>query len=506
MRLSAIGGGLTPKITQLLNMGEQSKTRLDGDDYQHLYSWYELLSLLKDDSPFDHGYVEHPEAGAADDVTLHPAPRAEKPSRYVQVKFHVDFRKGYSFDEFLKTQKQNERSLLQKLFDSWKKLRKDGKCEIWLVSNWACDDDLGSVVCGKNWVLLDRFHQSTPRSTLGRSRSAWKLALGANNEEFEEFLKSLRLRFSFGAHTDIEERCDDRMASLEMKTGVGPRAHAIAAVRAWIQQGGENKRIDKASILKAIDDYGMAAAKGDVPRVSLCIHAWAKRVFDVAPTIALDWTAEFNRDTRTIPDGNGWLQLLAQLHDAKSKLSGLADATFIDFRGKMPLSCALMAGAVFPSVGGYTFRTEQPTDNEISLWNSKDSASTATFVVKHENGGTGDDALIVLAITASALGDAQSLYTSGNVFTKLIYAEPSTGTGSKSMRGAADAVALASSAKQIFREVRSSLNAKRLHLVLFGPLSFALFLGQQLNSLGTVITYERTIEGDYKIAATLRTG
>ena len=73
-------------------MGEQSAARLQGDRYQHLYSWYELLQLLDDDSPYEFGYVEHPEAGAADDVTLHAHPGAGDPSRFTQVKFHVDQR------------------------------------------------------------------------------------------------------------------------------------------------------------------------------------------------------------------------------------------------------------------------------------------------------------------------------------------------------------------------------------------------------------------------------
>jgi len=53
-------------------MGEPSAGRLAGDDYQHLYSWFELLQLLSPESAYSHEYVEHPHAGAADDVTLHP--------------------------------------------------------------------------------------------------------------------------------------------------------------------------------------------------------------------------------------------------------------------------------------------------------------------------------------------------------------------------------------------------------------------------------------------------
>ena len=488
-------------------MGEQSKTRLDGDDYQHLYSWYELISLLKDDCLYDHGYVEHNGAGAADDVTLHTPDNSQGASRYVQVKYHVDFRKSYSFSAFLETDKPTERSLLQKLFDSWKKLKDRGPCEIWLVSNWACDDDLGKVVCGKNWTLLDVFHQSPPRSKIGKSKSAWKEALNATDDEFEGFLKSLRLRFSFGAHTDIEEKCDDRMGFLGMKYGFGPRAHAISAVRGWIQKGGEHKRIDKAVILESVAEFGLAAVKANAPKVTICIHAWAKRAFDVAPTVELDWTGKFNRDERMIPDAAGWQQLQVELRAAKDKLSGLSNATFIDFRGKMPLSCGLLAGATFPAVGGYSFRTEQPSGTETALWDSNESPSSAHFVIKHEEGGQGDDVLVFLAMTNEAREDAVAFYTSNQVpFAKLVYAEPNNGIGPKSVADAADAVALAVSGKNILRAARTSTKAKRVHLVLFGPLSFALFLGQQLNSIGTVIAYERTVEGSYLASATMMTG
>lgn len=487
-------------------MGEQSKTRLDGDDYQHLYSWYELISLLKEDCPYDHGFVEHNEAGAADDVTLH-ATDSQIASRYVQVKYHVDFRRAYDFAAFLETKKATERSLLQKLFDSWKALRKRGPCEIWLVSNWACDEGLGGVVCGSSWTILDGFHKATPKSTLGKAKSSWKAALDVKDEDFDLFIKSLRLRFSFGGQTDLEEKCDDRMGHLGMKYGPGPRAHAIAAVRGWIKRGGDHKRIDRSVILEAIAKYDLRASKENSPKVSLSIHAWAKRAFDVTPTAEIDWTSRFNREERRIPDPDGWLELQAELRGVKDRFASLADAAYIDFRGKMPLSCGLIAGACFPAVGGYAFRTEQPSGTETALWSSNVAPSNATFVVRHEEGQQGDDILIVFAVTSEAQDDARALYQSGQVpFARLVYAEPTAGVGPRSIAGASDAVALAISAKNILRAARTSAKAKRLHTVFYGPLSLALFLGQQLNSLGTVVAYERTAEGGYQPSATIKTG
>src|SRR6267154_1685979 len=80
-------------------MGEQSASRLKGDDYQHLYSWYELLQLLDPSPTYSYGYVEHPNAGAADDVTLHSDDN--QAAKYTQVKFHVDHKSQYSSSSVL---------------------------------------------------------------------------------------------------------------------------------------------------------------------------------------------------------------------------------------------------------------------------------------------------------------------------------------------------------------------------------------------------------------------
>ena len=95
-------------------MGEQSAARLAGDDFQHLYSWFELLQLLSPESAYSHGYVEHPRAGAADDVTLHPKDNGSA-AKYVQVKFHVDHSAAYSGSKLVEVAAAEARSVLHKL-------------------------------------------------------------------------------------------------------------------------------------------------------------------------------------------------------------------------------------------------------------------------------------------------------------------------------------------------------------------------------------------------------
>ena len=55
---------------------------------------------------------------------------------------------------------------------------------------------------------------------------------------------------------------------------------------------------------------------------------------------------------------------------ARQHLADRPDGTFIDFRGKLPLSTVLAVGFRFPEAGGYRFRTEQPTWGETFLWHS----------------------------------------------------------------------------------------------------------------------------------------
>jgi hypothetical protein len=153
-------------------MGNQSASRLEGDRYQHLYSWYELLELLNPETAYNYGYVEHPEAGAADDVTLHHSPGVAGPSKFVQVKFHVDHRHMYSFNTFLEVL-TGKRCLLEKLFDSWKKLRTNGPVEVWLVSNWAMMEELGAYVRGRDGTFKEEFHQCEATSVAGIASRRW---------------------------------------------------------------------------------------------------------------------------------------------------------------------------------------------------------------------------------------------------------------------------------------------------------------------------------------------
>jgi hypothetical protein len=64
---------------------------------------------------------------------------------------------------------------------------------------------------------------------------------------------------------------------------------------------------------------------------------------------------------------------------------------------------------------------------------------------------------------------------------------------------------LAIAAKDLLRQTRTRYCATCIHLVLYAPAGFCLFLGQRLNALGDIVAYERKPEGGYCPSVCLRT-
>lgn len=490
-------------------MGEQSASRLEGDRYQHLYSWYELLRLLEEDSPFVSAFVEHPEAGAADDVTLHARPGANTPSRYVQVKWHVDHRGVYSMESLAALPAGSGRSLLQKLFESWRKLQCVAPVELWLVSNWGVDAELGRCIQGADHRLAGPFFDPPPRSALKRKLALWQRQLGVTPETLHAFCRDLRLRVGFGSISDMEEQVDERMGRLGLRRGLGPRAIALDGVRRWIEEGGAAKHLTRQSLQDFIRAQGLLAPREAAPRVGLWIHGWARRAWEQPPTEELDWTRYFDRATRTVPDADTWRRrLLPELLAARQRLADRPEGAFIDFRGKLPLSTVLAVGAHFPEAGGYRFRVEQPTRGELLFWRSDEGPSARELRATGSEGATGGRALLaVFQLTGNARADVVRFQAEHpGAFRAVLYLEPEQGPSDGAVGSVGDAVAFAVQAREVLRRARAEWGVEAIHLLLYAPASCCLFLGQRLNAVGTVVAYERTAAGGYAPAVTLETG
>lgn len=486
-------------------MANQPGALLQGLRYQHLYSWFEILTLLDADSPYEHAFVEHPDAGAADDVTLHARPGAVQPSRFIQVKYHVDHRAQYTADALIAVG-NGLRSLLQKLFESWRMLRKEGPVEVWLVSNWtAAPGDLGRYLHGHRFKD-ELFGDARPAL---RIRDRWRGALATSDEELQAFCRDLRLRLGFGETSELEQRVEERMARRGPRTDPDALALAVDQVARWIESGGESKRITRSSLLSDIDRLHLRAVDPGTPAVSLWVHGWAWQNYGSPPTRELDWTRWFKLPKRTIPSRRTWNQeLRPALEAVRAEFSARPDGRYVDVRGRLPLTVALLIGRVFARAAGFTLRFEQNPDSGV-FWRSDAVPSEARFVVPpgQERGTAGPELLVALSVTGDGWLDVGTLYKARrDRYSAVICAQPSAGVGAESVSSDADAVALAESAKDLIRRARSRYEARRVHLIVFAPAGFALFLGQRQNALGTIVTYERGGPAGYRESVTLETG
>ena len=74
-----------------------------------------------------------------------------------------------------------------------------------------------------------------------------------------------------------------------------------------------------------------------------------------------------------------------------------------------------------------------------------------------------------------------------------------------SLKSGGDAISLAIEAGERIAQLKEKYGATHTHIILRSPAGFALFLGQQLNAVGTVTVYELISERSYRAAVQLQT-
>ena len=239
---------------------------------------------------------------------------------------------------------------------------------------------------------------------------------------------------------------------------------------------------------------------------SFWIHGLHKQSYGDSPTVDLDWRPYFLQgDRRQNPDESTWKnKLFPDLAQAKQFLTNFHSGECIELRAKLPLPAMLAVGATFPELV-YRFQYEQIIRSQPFLWQSQTPPSTLKFKVVKEEGQSGTHLLIALSITGEAWEDVSDFFQKPpGLFDALVYAEPETGVGDAISN--ADAIALAIHAKKLMQMYRQKYKAERIHLIIVAPAAFALFLGQRLNTLGEIISYEWTATKGYQKAINLRVG
>jgi SMODS-associated and fused to various effectors sensor domain/CHAT domain len=231
--------------------------------------------------------------------------------------------------------------------------------------------------------------------------------------------------------------------------------------------------------------------------VNLWVHGWAKQNYGNLPTVELDWTDYFDIDSdpRRIANQDTWDNVLKpSLIKARNELTQGRSALTVNIQGRLPLSAAFVIGSTFPDTRGYNLQVEQRSLSKNSTWWRSDaSPSDAKFKVVKKEGEKGEHLVFGIGITGDGLRNMQKLYKSTDdldKFDSFVYIEPENGASEQAISSDGDAIALVIHAKELIRTYRDDYDAEHVHLLLFAPLGFCLFLGQRLRAIGNVVTYE----------------
>lgn len=483
-------------------MANQVIPRLTGDDYQHLYSWYQVLSLLRPRDCVKRVRVEDADAGSIDDVTLFHERgadnRAEVYEFFFQVKYHENQKQSYSTDVLLEANGKS-RSLLQKFWDTWKRLRTDDptrRIELYLVSNWSWHpeaDKIGQCISGQDDRLASAFFDSGPKSDIGKQRERWRKHLDASADDFTAFAKTLHFRLGEGSWRQLNELVAQRMEHLRLKHDDNALAISAGIVRDWIRSKRGDITIDVLEkVLKERDLYAPDSAEACA---TVYLNTIKERMFDLRPDFILDWRRYFvgtsDNKGHQLEDPRNWnTALLPELRSVAHQVSTATPCRLIRARGLARLSAWSAFGFVFSEVGGFTIEVEQQdahwrTDVEPSP-NFKLIAAEEVFAT---SGGVAHDAPTTVACGVSVtgaldedvrrhLGATPELGVSA-----LLLLRPDRELGRSALQSAGDAVALARRTKTQMRDFVKRFNATRLLLYYFGPLSGACFIGHQLNAV-----------------------
>jgi hypothetical protein len=476
-------------------MANQVAARLGGDDYQHLYSWLYVLELRMPAKQVGRVRVEDEDAGSIDDITVQYESGSDTPSRYYQIKFHVDQRRAYSTESLI-DHAPTARSLLRKMFDSWRRLvtaRPTVPVELYLVSNWAWDsaDKLKSCISGRNGALTDDFSEAGPKSDIGALRQRWQSHLGIPTEEFIRFSRTIRFRLGAASWEELKDRVAERMANLGLKSDETTLVLVAGIVREWIKAN--QNEVTREVLEKTVMVHDLQLPQGDQPSVTVYLTTIKEQRFEIAPDYALDWRDYFvgspGMRAHAVKNPTDWNDvLLPQLWTLEKLINGNTSCRFVRVRGLARLSAWFAFGYVFSEVNRYTLEVDQ----HGALWRSDVTPSTDLRLVtcdqRYPEGERvdGEGTTVAVGISVSGLLDAdvtKHLASRSEKVVALLLLRPDRELNRFCLRGAADAVALADAVKTTVREFVKRWEAQRLLLYYFGPLSGACFIGHRLNAV-----------------------
>lgn len=468
-------------------MTSASGARIQGDDYQHLYAWWQALRLLTPRTDVTHIEVESLGAGNVDDVVVR---RTNGPDEYTQVKYSVDASKPLSSAWFTtRGPGAGSKSPLERFMASWHVLKSKGTVpDLLLFTNRVLDptDPVLKLRCGTTGTLGQRLATERPRSAARKAVAEWVKHVGANEPELMELLCRLGLKTDQGPWSDLVNVVSDRMGYAGLCTADTDVEIGVSVIRAMVKSG--KRTLNRDELRAEIDRRGLS---GDNSYSTLIVEAIDRAPWSEAGQVRLDWVDLFAGDEprgrRQLRDPADWNKRLRPDLVAAAEALKATGNDRVMVRGYMRLACWFMCGVELPDTRQHQVACRQ----RGQLWSSEIAPSPFKLVDAVVDLSQGPDLAVGLSVTNAITADVVSYCKQVNLpAARYVDLSPQGGFGPLSLPDAVAAVGWAHAAREAIRAAVRDSGARRVHLFMSVPAGAALLLGHIWNRVGTTVVHD----------------
>ncbi|MDP2270481.1 MAG: SAVED domain-containing protein [Archangium sp.] len=471
-----------------------SGARIQGDDFQHLYGWYQALRMLIPEHGVDRVEIESDGAGNLDDVVVR---RPAYNDEYVQVKYSVDARNPVTSDWLTTPLSARGKSPLQRFAASWAGLRKPpGKQPgMTLFTNRVLDpeDPILMLRDGQRGVVGPRLAQETPGSKAGRQMARWASHAGLSQPDLIELLSHLTFKTDQGASNALVEATCDRMRSVGLRARELDASAGVAAVRDWVKTG--VRTIDASQLAAEIERRDL---KGGVQYSTLLVEAIDHTHWPDGAAAHLDWVNLFEgtepRARVQLRDPSLWSTKIRPEMVAAARALEAKGASRIVVRGYMRLPLWFLAGAELPDTRGHQVACSQ----NGAWWSSETAASAYEVMCRRMPLDQGGDLAVGLSVTNRVVDDVLTYCKRAalpcGTFLEVAGAK---GVNRTAIADNAEAVGWAHAVRDAVRCAVRDTGARRVHLFISGPAGGSLLLGHSWNRVAPTIVYEHLGSAGY---------
>ncbi len=465
-----------------------SGARIQGDDYQHLFSWYQALELVLPDSSATSVAVEANDAGFVDDVVVHRAGRDE----YFQVKYSVDSRTPINSAWWTERPKGRGQSPLEKFWSSWN-LLSARRPIMTLLTNRSLDpsDPVLACVSGRDGRLMPRLSLGSANSYKGRGRRSWADHLQITEQQLLAMLADVRILAGQGPFAHLLQMTSDRHRALGLAHDENAASAGAGAARTWVAEG--RREVDRSVVMTELSRLDLQA---ETPQATLLIQEINHDPWPESATEMVDWVDLFDGDeprVRRHPrDPRAWDQQMRP--DLNRAVAAIRQRGYNDVmvRGALRLPSWFACGVELAEVAGFRVACSQ----RGHIWTSDSDPSPFGLREVVVELGNGKELAVGLGVTTGIAEDALAHVRRTNLPVQAyLDLTPVDGPSDRAIPNASAATGWALAVRSKVRELVRSTGATEVHLFIASPAGAAFFLGHFWNRVPATRIYADTSSG-----------